>query len=298
MASSANNIKINPVNVFWKIEGSESWDFTGATAAGLGGKYVTMYLPDGTGYYAWFDENNTDTDPAPGGGLTAIPVDYAANATASAIATAFQTAVAGVTGFDATVSGLVVTVVRDAVGEVTDATIGTVTAGLVLTILRRGKDLDLGLLQGDIEPNFAPQNLSVTAHQFGATPLASLSQGFSEITCETALLETEKSKLKALYKLYGGAYTPSGGTEVFGAGTSVLGKNLLIDAARLVFKPVNAVNDTDNFNFMLAVPVPSSLVFSGENPQVLNVTWQGFIDRDFDSRINAVAIGDIFQAGI
>jgi hypothetical protein len=295
---NANNIQINPVNVYWRIEAQESWDFTGATASGLGGKYVTMYLPDGTGYYAWFDENNTDTDPAPGG-LTAIPVDYAAAATASAIATAFQTAVEAVTGFTATISGLVVKTKRDAVGQCTLSTIGTVTAGLALTILRKGKDLDLGLLQGDIEPNFSPSNLSITAHQFGLTPLASLSQGFETLEVETVLLETDTAKLKELYKIYGGTLTPGGGTELFGAGTSVLGKNMLVEAARLIFKPVNSgVDDTKNFNFTLAVPVPSSIVFSGENPQTLNVSWSCFTDLEFNSNINAIAIGDIFQTGL
>jgi hypothetical protein len=296
MSCTATSIKINPVNVLWKIEAQESWDFSGVTASGLGGQYVTMYLPDGTGYYAWFDENNLDTDPAPAS-LTEIEVNYAASALPSAIATAFQTAVNAVSGFTATVSGTKVTVIRDDVGEVTAATVGTASS-VVLTTCRRGKNFDLGLLQGDIEPNFSPSNFIVQAHQYGLTPLASLSQGFEEISVETALLETSKSKLKELYKIYGGSVTPGGGTEIFGAGTAVLGKNILVDAARLVLKPVNSVNDTENFNIALCIPVPSSMVFSGENPQILNVTWQGFVDIDFNNKINAVSIGDIFQAGL
>jgi len=297
MASSANNIKINPVNVYWQIEASECWDFTGATAAGLGGKYVTLDLVDGTAYYIWFDENNTDTDPVVSG-RTAIPVDYAASASATAIATAFQTAVGAAVGLDATISGKVVTTKRVDIGEVTAPTIGNVTAGIALTVIRKGKDLDLGLLQGDIEPNVSPANLQITAHQFGMTPLASLSQGFETLELETVLLETDKAKLKEFYKIYGGSVTPVSGTEIFGAGTAVLGRNMLTEAARLILKPVNSVDDTNNFNFALAIPIPSSLVFSGENPEVLNVTWQGFVDRDFNSNINAVSIGDIFQTGL
>lgn len=296
MAGSANNIKINPVNVLWKIEAIDQWDFSNVVASTLGGQYVEMYLPTGAGYYAWFDENNTDVDPAPAG-LTAIEVDYALDASPSAIASAFAAAVDAVTGFFASASGAVVTVTRDDVGEVSDASIGTASA-VIWTLCRRGKNFDLGLLQGDIEPNFSPSNFVVQAHQYGLTPLAALSQGFEEISVETVLLETAKSKLKELYKIYGGTTTPGGGTEIFGAGTAVLGKNILVDAARLVLKPVNSVNDTENFNIALCVPVPSSMVFSGENPQVLNVTWQGFVDIDFNANINAVSIGDIFQDGL
>lgn len=296
MSSSANNIKINPVNVYWQIEASECWDFTGATASGLGGKYVLLSNAAGVGYYAWFDENNTDTDPAVAG-RTAIPVDYAAAATASAIATAFQTAVGAAAGFDATISGLVVTSKRTAVGEVDASTIGTVTAGIALTTIRTGKDFDLGLLQGNVEPSVSPANLDIKAHQFGTTPLASLSQGFDKIECKTVLLETDSAKLEEIYSVYGGSYTPGSGTRVYGAGGAVIGRNILTDAARLVLRPVNAVDNTTDTVIMLCVPVPESLSFSGENPQVLNVNWKGFLDTSVNGNVNAVAFGDVFQAG-
>lgn len=299
MAVSTANVSISPVNVLWKIEAQECVDFTAATAAGLGGKYITLYREDGSGVYVWFDENNTDTDPAPGGGLVAVSVDYAASAIPSAIATAFLTAVGGTAGFDAAlVSGstLKVNVKRTAVGEVTtpggDATLAPVS------VIRKGKNVDLGLLQGNIEPSFSPANLVLTAHQTGVTPLAALNQGFEEISCETVLLETTKSMLAQFYKIYGGTETPGGGTEVIGAGTAAQGKNMLVEAARLVFKPVTAVDDTQNYNIMLAVPIPSTLTFSGEDPKTLTVTWQGFVDLEFDSKFNAVAIGDVFQTGL
>lgn len=298
MAVSTSDISISPVNVLWKIEAQERVSFADATASDLGGKYITFYKADGTGVYVWFDENNTDTDPAPGGGLVAVPVDYAAGATAAQIASAFQTAMDAASGFDAAlVSGSTVEVMvkRTAVGEV--STFGG-NSGLTITVVRKGKNIDLGLLQGNIEPTFSPANLTITAHQYGVTPLASLAQGFEEISCETVLLETTKSKLAEFFKIYGGQETPSGGTLVVGAGSVVNGKNMLTEAARLVFKPVNAVDDTQNYNIMLAVPTPGSLTFSGEDPKTLTVTWNGFVDLEFDSKFNAVAIGDVFQAGL
>lgn len=298
MGSTAN-IGISPVNVFWKIEAQELVDFTSATASGLGGKYISLYRADGTGVYIWFDENNTDVDPAPGGGLVAVEVNYAAAATPSAIATAFVAAVTAATGFDSvlvTGSTVKATVKRTAVGEVAvyggDATLAPVT------VIRKGKNMDLGFLQGNIEPNFSPANLVIQAHQTGVTPLASLNQGFEEISCETVLLETTKANLKEFFKIYGGSVTPGGGTEVIGAGTFVQGNNLLSEAARLVFKPVNAVDDVNNYNIMLAVPIPSTITFSGEDPKTLTVTWQGFVDLEFNTKLNAVSIGDVFQTGL
>jgi len=299
MAVSTANISVSPVNVFWKIEAQECFDFTNVTAAGLGGQYISLFKADGSGIYAWFDENNTDVDPAPGGGLTAVEVSYGANALPAAIATAFAAAVGAATGFDAEVISGTTTLVkvkRTAVGQV--AVFGGTAASVVGTIIRKGKNLDLGLLQGNIEPNFAPANLNITAHQYGVTPLASLAQGFEEISCETVLLETTKAKLAEFFKIYGGEETPGGGSQVVGAGSIVNGKNLLSEAARLVFKPVNAADDTQNFNIMLAVPVPGTLTFSGEDPKTLTVTWNGFIDLEFDSKFNAVAVGDVFQAGL
>lgn len=295
MASSANNVKINPVNVYWQIEAVEQWDLSGSTASGLGGKYVLMSGVDGTDYYAWFDENSTDTDPAVAG-KTAIHVNYAASASASAIATAFASAVDAVTGFSATANGTVVTVKRDDVGEVIDATIGNTTT-VVLTICRSGKNFDLGLLQGNVEPSAGPALQEIKAHQYGVTPIATLSQGFDKIECKTVLLETDTAKLKEIYSVYGGSYTPSGGTEVFGSGGITIGRNILVDAARLVLRPVNAVDNTTDMVLMLCIPVPDSLSFSGENPQTLSITWKGFLDTSANSNVNAIAFGDVFQTG-
>ena len=294
--SSATNVAISPVNVKWQIEASEQWDFKNATASGLGGQYVTMNTIVPTAFYAWFDENNTDVDPAPAG-KTAIEVNYAAGASPSAIATAFQLAVDGTAGFAASVVGTVVTVRRTAVGKPVAPTVGTTTT-VALTICRTGKDFDLGLLQGDIEAAFSPSNFTVVAHQTGVSPRAALFQGFETNEATTTMLETQKSQLEEIYGLYGGSFTPGGGTKVFGVGTSKQGQNLLVDAARLVLRPVNAVSNVDDYNIMLAIPIPDSLVFSGENPRTLSITWQGFLDDQADSRVSALLIGDAAQSGV
>jgi len=105
--------------------------------------------------------------------------------------------------------------------------------------------------------------------------------------------------LKEIFKIYGGTFTPGGGTEVFGMGTAKVGANLLPDAARLRMSPVTAANDNlGDVNLMLALPVPDSLVFSGENPRVLSATWTGFLDESIDSRVSQLLFGDATQTGL
>lgn len=295
MASSVDNVQIVPVNVYWKMEQVETWDFTGLDKTALDGTAFKFYSAlDAAAHAIWFDGTNGTVAPTLTG-FTGHEVAVHTCTTATQIATAVAAIVDAITGFESTSSGAVVTVKRTEVGETTESF--DVDTELVYTLSRRGRDFDLGLLQGDVEGSFAPSNFILTAHQNGKTPLAAINQGFEKLECTTVLLETHKSNLKEIYKIYGGV--ASGSTsEVFGVGSASQGKNMMVEAGRLVLKPVDATDDTENFNFMLAVPTPDSLVFSGENPRTLSITWQGFVDRDFNEKFNAIAVGDVFQDGL
>lgn len=296
--SSTNFIKINPVNVYWQIEAMEKLDFNGAVAASIQSKYIQLYLKT-VGHYFWVNYNSLGSDPSQTGTGHAVVVSIGDADTV--IAESFKVAIAAVTGFTAVRSGTVVTVCRTlstGVGEATTPTENFGDGYLVLTQVRRGKDFNLGLLKGDVDPKFSPTNLTINAHQFGKTPLLTLNQGFDKIEVATKLLETDNTKLKELHKIYGGTVTGGSSTDVFGAGTSVLGSNILVDAARLIFKPVNASDNLGNMQIALAIPVPGSLIFSGENPEELEVTWMGFADLLMNSKINVISFGDIYQTGL
>ncbi len=294
--SSVDNIKISPVNVYWKMEQVETFDFAGLTKALLDGKYFNIWSAlDEDEYYVW--GNNGGVDPAPVG-KTEVDVDITGAETPAQLASAYMEAINDVTdgdgqNFFATVSGTVMSVKRRDVGETTIAE--DEDSDVIVALSRRGRDYDLGLLEGDVGLDFKPANFIVNAHQTGKTPLAAISQGFDKLECSTSLLETQKSQLKELYNIYGGSYTPTDGTEVNGVGSASLGKNMMVEAGRLVLKAVGSEDDTENFNLMLAIPVPESMVFSGEKPRMLKLAWQGFVDRDFNDKFNAIAIGDIFQ---
>lgn len=299
MSSSVANIRIEPVDVSWKQYEQEQFDFTNATASGLGGQYVVLYLPTGSGYYAWFDEDNTDADPAPGGGLTAIEVNYAASATAAAIATAFEAAVDAVAGFDGAVTGAVVTITRTSFGTVTDSTVGTTTT-VALTKCQDGKDVYLGLLDGDVEVAFEEATLELTAHQTGTTLLADLRQGVNA-TVTLNLKESDNALRKEMFTgSAGGAFTPGGGTELYGWGNLKQGLSSVIDAGRLIMHPV-ALADADltrDLCFWLAYPLIQSITFSGENPEIMSIEFKCYIDMAKPEGINLFAFGDHTQAGI
>lgn len=298
MASSVANIRIEPVDVSWKQYESECFDFANATASGLGGQYVVLYHPNGTGYYAWFNENSTDTDPAPGG-LTEIEVPYAASATPAAIAAAFDTAVDAVAGFDVSVSGTVATVVRTVFGSCTDSTTGTAT-NVLLTKVQDGKDVYLGLLDGDVEVAFEEATLELTAHQTGTTLRADLRQGVNA-TVSLTLKESDNALRKEMFVgSAGGAFTPGGGTELYGWGDKKQGLSSVIDAGRLILHPVAlASNDyTRDLCFWLAYPLIQSITFSGENPEVMGIEFKCYIDSSKPEGINLFAFGNHTQAGI
>jgi hypothetical protein len=291
MSGSANNIAITPMNVFWRIEAEHQITAVADVADSLDGTYFTLF----SDYYVWFD-GVAAADPAPAG-KTAIAVAYTTADTAATLAGLIQAAIDGVAGLTSTVSGTVVTAKVDVVGEQDDTV--DVDSGVSVTICRKGKNVDLGLIEGEPSPTNEVDNLDVTAQQTGTVPITSIHRG-NKPGAELTLLETTKSQLKEMFAIYGGTFTPAAGTEVFGMGTSAIGKNMLVEAARLEFVPVNIISSEISYNYtvMLSLPVPGSLIFSGENPRTLVVTFSGYPDLSKDTRVNSVLIGDPTQTGI
>lgn len=292
MASSANNIVLSPMNAFWRIEANHQIKAVADVADSLAGTYFTLM---GT-HYVWFSDG-VAVDPAPAG-LTSITVSYTTDGSASVIAGEIQAAVDLIADFSATVSGDVVDIYAAAVGEKSDS--ADVDSGVSVTICRKGKNVDLGLHEGTVSPSATPSTVPVTAHQTGVTVLADLKTGITDNTAELILLETQKSQLEEFYKIWGGSFTPGAGTKVFGMGTADVGKNMLIEAARLELVPVDSLGDelSYQYNVMASVPVPGSLDFSGEEVRKLTVTFQGYPDLRKDSRVDSVLIGDPTQTGI
>lgn len=298
MANQVANIKIEPCNVTWQIE--EQWQVTcvADVASSLNNKWFKMYKPDLTWKHVWFNVGGAGVDPAPSGSAGGITVAISANALASAVATAMAAAVDADAGWTATASDDKVLITNVDVGQASDMVDGTAATGFTFIQCQDGGDLDLGYLDGDIEVGFEESVNDVTAHQTGTTILASLRQGLIN---EISLTMKEASSLEKLKELMlgtaGAAYTPSGGTEVFGWGTAGLGQNTIIKARRLVLHPVSSGSSkAKDICFWKAYALPDSLTISGENPKTLGLTFKAYRDDSKPDSINQFIFGDWSQA--
>lgn len=297
MAGTAGEIRIEPVDVTWSIE--EQWKVTtrADSSSDLNNDYFTLSSAGNTAatHYVWYNVGAAGVDPAPAG-LTEIEVAISADATASAVATATQAAVDADAAFTASVSGSDVTITNAAVGESAGAAEGVGTS-FTFTQCQRGVNLDLGLLEGDVEVSFEQTTTEVTAHQTGTTLLADLRSGAS-VSVSLTIKESKKDTWKELFVASaGGTRTPSGGTEIFGWGTNRVGTNTVTEAARLNFHPV-ALPDADysrDWTFWKAYPLPESATFSGENPNVMSVSFKCYRDEARADGIELFVVGDYTQ---
>jgi hypothetical protein len=300
MASNVAEIRIEPCKVNWEIE--EQWQVTCVAddAGSLNETFFLMYLPDGTFKHVWFDVASGGTDPAPGGSAGGIEVNVATNALASAVATAVQAAVDADAGWVATVDGTKVLITNADVGQVNSMVDGADPTGFVFTQCQDGGALDMGFIDGDIEVSFEESQLDITAHQTGTTILASLRQGLiNNVTMTMKEADYEKYK-ELMLGTAGGAFTPSGGTEVFGWGTQSLGQNTIIKSRRLVLHPVALASSDKSRDlcFWKAYALPETLTISGENPKTLGLSFKVYRDDNKPAAVNQFIFGDWSQAGI
>lgn len=278
---NTENIRIEPVNATWEIE--EKWCVTcvADVSQSLENKYFKAYTAlDAIGYYFWFEVGGSGgVDPVVAN-HTGVKVSIATNATATAVATAVAAAVDALAGFKASSSGADVTIECVDVGDTSSIVDGAAATNFTFTQMQDGGTMDLGLLEGDVEISFEETLMSITAHQYGVTPLADLRQGVVAsltLTLKESHLSLQKEMLA---RAAGGSYTPSGGTEVFGWGSNRQGLNTIVQARRLILHPVALSNSdyTRDVCFWKAYPIPESLVFSGENPETMSVTFKIYLD--------------------
>lgn len=71
----------------------------------------------------------------------------------------------------------------------------------------------------------------------------------------------------------------------------------MVQARRLVLHPVR-LDDADyseDLCFWKAYPIPESIVYSGENPKVMNISFKCYLDEDQPSVIQLFSVGDWTQ---
>ena len=302
--SGAANIRIEPVQVIFGRYQQQTVTCSADVASSHNNDYFVLYnAKDLTKYHVWYNVGGAGVDPAPASS-TAIPVAIGVGATATAVATATALAIDAVQGFFACSSGTQVTIENTQPGLSTTVAAGVGLTGFVYALLLAGDDIDLGYCDGDIELALDESLNDITAHQTGVDILTSLRQGkTAEITA--VLKEVDIDNLKLVLKQAGELYTPSGGTEVAGWGTSTNSENIIGKAGKLVLHPVQNGDYFDtspvptldrDWAFWKAHMKPDSITFSGENPMLVNVTFKCYTDDRKTEEVNLFLVGDHTQA--
>jgi hypothetical protein len=295
------NIRVEPMDLTWEIE--DKWCVTciADSSGNLENQYFNLYTAnDATRYYIWYEVGGSGgVDPAVSG-ATGAKVSVATDATATAVATATAAVIDALAGFVSTSSGEYVTITCVDVGECTAMSDGAATTGFTFTQEQVGKSVYLGLLDGDIAPAFEVSTLELTVHQTGPAIRSDILQGVSA-TVPVVLKESGNDLRKDILKnTIGGVHTPGSGTEVFGVGSAKYGQNLIKYAGRLICHPYKlaAGDKSRDLCFWKALPLVSTMTFSGENPATIEMEFQCYEDEDVDSDISLYMIGDWSQTGL
>lgn len=156
---------------------------------------------------------------------------------------------------------------------------------------------DLGAIDGDIEVSFREDTKEIVAHQTGTNILDEIRTGKGIEAITITFKETSVDNLSTLFSAASSGFTPEDGTAVIGWGTDKDFSSLLEDADKLVIHPVAAASDdySRDMAFWKAYPVPGSLTKSGENEDLVSVTFKIFPDRTLEPEVQYFVLGDHTQ---
>jgi len=155
--------------------------------------------------------------------------------------------------------------------------------------------IDIGYIDGNIEVSMEETLVDITSHQTGSQVLGHIRAG-KNVSVTLSMKESDLATLKKMITASGDSVTPSAGTEVFGWGYSKQFLPTYADAKALILHPIHmGAAKTEDVTFWKAYPQLESLTFSGEETQVIPVTFQVYMDETKDEAINIFCIGDSSQ---
>jgi hypothetical protein len=299
------NISVRPHYVYLGSDIAQVQNITciADVASSLNNKYFLFHAVGGVKHYAWFS-TGAGVDPAPAGGWTGHEVTIAANASASAVATALQLVLTAVTGFDATVSGFVVTLTNTAVGyaqPAIDSALATKT-GFAFKVTTLGQiEKSAGCLKGDIElTGFSQQKIEITCHASGTTIKDERITGYDKPELNIVLQETDKTSLQEIMVMYGmPVFTPVGADKeaIFGYGPANVGGSNPKVKIRMHPVDKDIADKSSDFNFWSAELGLDTFNFSGENLSEIPATFSIYPDETKPVGIQFFMIGDAVKAG-
>lgn len=258
----------------------------------LGGESFTIYNHLG-GFQIWFTVGGTGSAPTPANGETLIEVTLPASYTLKQLSDELKTAVdADFYFYDPKEDHSQLLLESFDVGEV-DAPIADVDTGWMVHTIVKGFDTNLGKTAEGISVTFDPSTVEVTADQSGPLNLGAIMQTVGS-NLSMGLQELSVERLRRLIaEGYGDSFTPSGGTELIGYGTSKIGVGTLELAGRLRLHPIRMGADrSEDFNYWKTLPNITETNYSGTEKRVLTVDFTAINDEFKPKEISVCAFGD------
>jgi hypothetical protein len=256
---------------------------------------LEAYTPEGTKVVY---EVGKGVDPETPG-TTFVSVSFTTDSTAAQVASAFNTALDGISGapFALTLDGAKLTVKNRFIGKTED---DMQTSGFTLDTYEDGLDVALGATSDSIDISLEVSVLDITSNQTGGIVADQIFQGLSaELT--GAFIEITKDRFDLLVgSVTGDSVTPAAGTTVTGFGESRLFQSLAALGGVMILHPIRLPN-TDRSNdwvFWRSAPKLNGLNFDGTAPQAMDITFEAYLDQSVNKKINLAAKGDWAQEGL
>lgn len=295
------NIAVRPMNVTIGKDTMQIQTITcvADVSGSLSAKYFVFHDQAGAKRYAWFNTGSS-TDPAPAGSWTGHSVTITSGATASAVATALAGVLTAVTGFDATASGSVVTLVATVAGYAQPAR--DINSGFSFKVTTLGQIAkSAGCIKGDLEiSGFEQSKIEITCHASGTTVKDERITGYSKPELAITLQETDKQSLQDILVMYGmPVFTPVGTDKeaVFGYGVANIGGSNPKVLINLHPVELDASDKSQDWNIWTAELGLDTFNFSGENLSEIPAKFSIYPDESKPKGIQFFMIGDAAKAG-
>ena len=296
--SSTNEIKLEAVSVKWGREECRKVTFVDDSTGSLAAEYFDFNTVDESGVeslkYVWLD-NGASVDPAVAG-KTGIQVTYADDDLAATIAGLFVAALAA-ENVNVSQSGAEVIYENKDIGSITLEDKSNATA-LSFEVLSVGIGGDLGkTAEGGSTLSNETQSVELRSDQSGQIVLGEIYTG-STASVEMSLIEMTKERWETIIGgVTGDVFVPTGGTRLVGQGTSRLYQNLFNLGGKLILHPIRLASSdkTEDICFWKSAPKPSSVSFSGQDIQGMEVAFTAYNDSSKPEEVSLWSQGDYTQ---
>lgn len=302
MACNIQSRNLGPRNILLgKDQVQQFCIFTKAdVASSLNNKFFVIHEPvTQAKHYFWYNVAAAGTDPAVPN-ATGHVIAIAANATATAVASATQAVIDPLTWVVATVSGNEVecAMVDDGYAyECRDAIADLSKTAFTFVVKKFGQlQVDLGGTEGDVTMSLEEQNYEGKTPQYGNFVQFEIRQG-ATLGVSFSLQDTSVESIRRVMNFYGGTIVPDNGSAAVltGYGSANLFKSTDDVATQLILRPSSLAGIPDasqDFTMPKAKLKLGELTFSAENLFVLPVEATAYLDTSDNAFVNFFSYGD------